>query len=122
MSARIVVADDDRTILSLLMIALGRDGYEPVTAGDGAEALREIREHRPDLVIIDAMMPVLSGYEVCVALRDDQDGPKPHIIMLTAGGRESDRERAHEAGVHEFMTKPFSPSELRTRVRAILGD
>ena len=122
MSARLVIADDSSTILAMVVLAVRRDGYEPVTAEDGLAALDVIREHRPELVIIDAMMPGATGYEVCKALREDPDGPKPHVIMLTAGGRESDRERADEAGVDEFMTKPFSPSALRARVRAILGE
>ena len=122
MSARLVVADDSSMILAMVVLAVRRDGYEPVTAEDGLSALAVIREHRPELVIIDAMMPGATGYEVCKMLRDDPDGPRPHVIMLTAGGRESDRQRAEDAGVDEFFTKPFSPSELRARVRAILGE
>lgn len=122
MSARIVVADDSRTILTLVTLALRQGGYEPVTALDGEQALASVREHRPELLIVDAVMPGLSGYDVCRALRDDPDGPKPHVIMLTAGGQESDRLRADEAGVDEFVTKPFSPSTLRARVRELLGE
>ena len=122
MSARLVIADDSSTILAMVELAVRRDGYEPVTAVDGIQALEVIREHRPELVIIDAMMPGASGYEVCKALRDDPDGPRPYVIMLTAGGRDSDREKAEESGVDEFMTKPFSPSALRERVKDILGE
>lgn len=122
MSARLVIADDSSTILAMVVLAVGRDGYEPATATDGLEALAAIREHRPELVIIDAMMPGLSGYEVCLAIRDDPAGPKPYVLMLTAGGREVDRARAEEAGVDEFVTKPFSPSWLRSRVREVLGE
>ena len=122
MSARLVIADDSSTILAMVELAVRRDGYEPVTAVDGIQALEVIREHRPELVIIDAMMPGASGYEVCKALREDPDGPRPYVIMLTAGGRDSDREKAAEAGVDEFMTKPFSPSALRERVKEILGE
>ncbi len=122
MSARLVIADDSSTILAMVELAVRREGYEPVTARDGLEALEVIREHRPELVIIDAMMPGASGYEVCKSLRDDADGPRPYVIMLTAGGRDSDREKAEESGVDEFMTKPFSPSALRERVKDILGE
>ena len=122
MSARLVIADDSSTILAMVELAVRRDGYEPVTAEDGIQALEAIREHRPELVIIDAMMPGASGYEVCKALGDDPDGPRPYVIMLTAGGRDSDRKKAEESGVDEFMTKPFSPSALRGRVKEILGD
>jgi DNA-binding response OmpR family regulator len=121
-SARIVVADDSRTILALVTMALRQAGHEPVTASDGEEALAAVREHRPELLIVDAVMPGLSGYDVCRALRADPDGPLPHVIMLTAGGQEADRVRAEEAGVDEFVTKPFSPSELRARVHELLGD
>ena len=122
MSARLVIADDSSTILAMVELAVRRDGYEPVTAEDGIQALEVIRAHRPELVIIDAMMPGASGYEVCKSLRDDPDGPRPYVIMLTAGGRDSDREKAEESGVDEFMTKPFSPSALRERVKDILGE
>lgn len=121
MSARVVVADDSRTMLALVTLAVRREGHEPVTATDGDEALALIREHRPDLLIIDAVMPGSSGYDVCSTLRSDPSGPKPYVIMLTAAGREADRIRAEDVGVDEFMTKPFSPSELGARVRAILG-
>jgi DNA-binding response OmpR family regulator len=122
MSARLVIADDSPTILALVTIAVKKDGYEPVTATNGTEALEAIREHRPELVIIDALMPGLSGYEVCSALRKEVDATRPHVMMLTAGVREEDKTLAAEAGVDEFMTKPFSPATLRERVREILGD
>ena len=122
MSARLVIADDSSTILAMVVLAVGRAGYEPATANDGLEALAAIREHRPELVIIDAMMPGLTGYEVCAAIRDDPDAPKPYVLMLTAGGREIDRKRADEVGVDEFATKPFSPSWLRSRVKEVLGE
>jgi DNA-binding response OmpR family regulator len=122
MSARLVIADDSSTILAMVELSVRRDGYQPVTAVDGVEALAAIREHRPELVIIDAVMPGASGYDVCKALRDDPDGPRPYVIMMTAGGRDSDREEAEESGFDEFVTKPFSPSELRKRVKEILGE
>ena len=120
-NTRIVVADDSDMILSLVVLALQREGYEPATATNGADALARIREVRPQLVILDALMPNGDGYDVCRAVRDDPDLERPYVIMLTAGARESDRERAEVAGVDEFITKPFSPAELRARVREILG-
>jgi DNA-binding response OmpR family regulator len=116
----IVVADDSPTILSLLTLALSREGFEAVTAANGAQALERIREHRPRLVILDASMPLGDGFEVSRTIRDDPGIDKPYVLMLTAAGRASDRDRAAEAGVDEFMTKPFSPSKLRARVREIL--
>jgi CheY-like chemotaxis protein len=117
----ILVADDSDMILSLVVLSLQREGYEPATAKDGAEALERIRELRPRLVILDALMPNGDGYEVCRTLRDDPEIEKPYVIMLTAGGRMTDREKAEAAGVDEFITKPFSPSQLRERVREILS-
>jgi DNA-binding response OmpR family regulator len=117
----VLVADDSPTILNLLVIALSREGFETITASNGEEALAQIREHHPRLVILDALMPRGDGYEVCTTLRADPDLDQPYVIMLTAGGRETDRERAEAAGVDEFMTKPFSPSQLRARVREILS-
>ena len=122
MSARLVIADDSATILALVTLAVKKDGYEPATATNGTEALEVVREHRPELVILDATMPGMTGYEVCRALREDVDAPRPHVMMLTAGGLESDKALAAEVGVDEFVTKPFSPSALRARVREILGD
>ena len=118
--SEIVVADDSSTILGLIVLALKREGFEPATAIDGADALAKVREHRPKLLIVDAMMPNGNGYEVCQALADDPEHEKPYVIMLTAAGQESNRERAMEVGVDEFITKPFSTTELRNRVREIL--
>jgi two-component system, OmpR family, alkaline phosphatase synthesis response regulator PhoP len=122
MSARLVIADDSDTILALVTIAVKKDGYEPATATNGTEALEVIREHRPELVILDALMPGMTGYEVCRALREDVDAPRPHVMMLTAGAREADKALAAEVGIDEFIAKPFSPLALRARVREILGD
>lgn len=120
MSPPVVVADDSPTILELIVLTLERGGIETVTAVDGASALERIREHAPRVVILDAMMPNADGYEVCRTLRADDALDQPHVIMLTANAREVDRERAEQAGVSEFMTKPFSPKALRERVQELL--
>ena len=119
-TAPVVVADDSRTILELIVLTLQRGGIETVTASDETEALERILELRPRLVILDAMMPNLDGYDVCRTLRGDGRLEQPHVIMLTASARELDRTRAEEAGVDEFMTKPFSPRQLRERVQELL--
>jgi len=116
----VVVADDSQTILELIVLTLQRGGIESVTAEDGVVALERIREHSPRVVILDAMMPNADGYEVCRTLRADDALEQPHVIMLTANAREVDRERAEQAGVSEFMTKPFSPVALRERVQELL--
>ena len=120
MSPPVVVADDSPTILELIVLTLERGGIETVTAVDGASALERIREHAPRVVILDAMMPHADGYEVCRTLRADDALDQPHVIMLTANAREVDRQRAEQAGVSEFMTKPFSPKALRERVQELL--
>ena len=117
MSARLVIADDSATILALVSIAVKKDGYEPATATNGTDALELIREHRPELVILDAVMPGLTGYEVCRALRKDLDVPRPYVLMLTAGVTAANRALATEVGIDEFVAKPFSPALLRARVR-----
>jgi DNA-binding response OmpR family regulator len=119
-TAPIVIADDSRTMLRLLERALAEDGHEIVTAADGDEALDQVREHAPRLLIVDAEMPKRDGYAVAHALREECG--RPYVLMLTAGGRESDRLQAEESGVDEFMTKPFSPSRLRARIREILSE
>lgn len=121
MSARVVVVDDSATILALVAASLRRDGYELATAESGEQGLDLIRSERPEVVIVDANLPGLSGYDVCRTLREAADDPQPHVIILTAAARDSDRERALGVGADEFMTKPFSPNALRERVRDLLG-
>jgi DNA-binding response OmpR family regulator len=118
--SEVVVADDSGTILGLLVLALTREGFEPATAVDGATALEQIREHRPKLVILDAMMPNGDGYDVCRVLNEDPTIERPYVIMLSAAAQDFHRQRALDLGVDEFITKPFSTSELRKRVREIL--
>jgi DNA-binding response OmpR family regulator len=120
MGCRIVVADDSETILEMIVITLQKAGYEPVTATHGGEALDAVRTHRPELLIIDATMPVSDGYEVVRMLHAELGDKKPFVMMLTASDRAVDRERATEAGVDEFVSKPFSPVALRDRVRELL--
>jgi DNA-binding response OmpR family regulator len=122
MATRIVVADDSRMILELVDLSLKREGYQPILANDGAEALAAIREHKPDLVILDGIMPNGDGYEVCRTLRAEQGDRTPHVILLTAADRPADREKALEAGADELMSKPFSTRALRDRVREVLGE
>jgi len=118
----VVVADDSPTIRRLLSRALEQAGHRVVAAEDGVDALERIREVTPGLAIVDAEMPRLNGYELCRMIRESPEiEPKPHIIMLTAAGQDTDRQRARDVGVDEFMTKPFSPSDLTARADAILG-
>lgn len=118
MTPPIVVVDDSTTMLRLLSHALREEGFDVVTGTDGDAALALVREWQPALLILDAEMPVRDGYEVARELASLDT--RPYVLMLTAGGREADRQRAEDSGVDEFMTKPFSPSRLRARVREVL--
>ncbi len=117
----VLVADDDRDILDLLAFRLGRAGYEVVSASDGEEALRLAVERKPDLAVLDVMMPKLDGYEVTRRMRADESTKRIPVILLTARVQEHDVARGFEVGADDYMKKPFSPAELRARVQAIIG-
>jgi DNA-binding response OmpR family regulator len=118
----VVVVDDSTIVLRTLGMVLERDGLAVECAGGGEEGLALIERVRPPLVFLDAIMPGLDGYDVCRRIRGlDGEGRRTHVIMLTGSSDEHDRERAEEAGVDEFMTKPFSPTGVVERVRAVLG-
>jgi DNA-binding response OmpR family regulator len=122
MDAQIVVVDDSGAIRLLLTRALEQAGFEVTAAVDGDEGVKRIREVSPALAVVDAQMPGLDGLELCREIRRDTSLERqPQIIMLTAAGEEADRRRAEEAGVDEFLTKPFDPVELVERVRGMLG-
>ncbi len=114
---RILVVDDDAKTVELVKLYLSRDGYKVLTAYDGIEALRLARESRPDLIVLDLMLPGLDGLQVCRTLRGESDVP---IIMLTAKTAEQDRLTGLDLGADDYVTKPFSPRELAARVRAVL--
>lgn len=114
---RVLVVDDDAKTVELVKLYLKRDGYRVLAAYDGIEALRLARESRPDLVVLDLMLPGLDGLEVCRKLREESDVP---IIMLTARTTENDRLAGLDLGADDYVTKPFSPRELAARVRAVL--
>ena len=117
----VLVADDDADILALVSFRLQRAGYDVVQAGDGEEALRIARERRPDLAVLDVMMPRLTGDEVTRQLRASEETSRIPVILLTARVQEADVARGFEAGADDYIKKPFSPQELRARVQAILG-
>ena len=120
MSIRILVADDEPNQLELLTFNLTQAGFEVIRAGDGQQALDMVEEHRPDLVIIDWMMPHMSGIDVCRALRARADTKRLPIIILSARGEEGDRTLGLDIGADDYISKPFSPREMVSRVRALL--
>lgn len=122
MSKTILIADDEPNIVISLEFLLKREGYRVLVVRDGEEALQIIREHRPDLVLLDVMMPRLSGHEVCEAVRADPAIHDTRILMLTAKGRATDVAKGEALGADAYMTKPFSTRELSERVAAMLAE
>lgn len=113
----VLVVDDDVKTVELVKLYLERDGYQVLTAYDGIEALRLARESRPDLIVLDLMLPDIDGLEVCRTLRHESDVP---IIMLTARTTDQDKLTGLDLGADDYLTKPFSLKELAARVRAVL--
>jgi two-component system OmpR family response regulator len=113
----VLVVEDDQTLLSVLEYNLAKEGYSVVTATDGVHALEAARKEKPDLIILDIMLPKISGFEVCRILRKEMTVP---ILMLTAKDDELDKIAGLDLGADDYMTKPFSMRELLARVRAML--
>ena len=116
-AGKVLVVEDDRTLLDVLQYNLAKEGYDVLTAADGAAGLETARSDKPDLVILDVMLPKMDGYEVCRILRRETTVP---IMMLTAKTEETDRVVGLEVGADDYVTKPFSMRELMARVRAML--
>jgi two-component system KDP operon response regulator KdpE len=114
---RILVIDDDTTLLNLLSQTLERRGYQAVTAANGLEGLQKLYEKQPGLVILDVMMPRMDGWETCARIRQISRVP---IIMLTAKDEQTDKLKGFELGIDDYVTKPFSSAELVARVEAVL--
>ena len=120
MSPLILVVEDESALVTLLRYNLEREGFRVAEARDGEEALLAAREQKPDLVLLDWMLPLLSGLEVCRQMRRMAETRGVPIIMLTARGEEGDKLRGLDSGADDYVTKPFSPSELVARIRAAL--
>ena len=116
----ILVVEDEEALTALIHYNLGKEGYRVSICADGEEALIVIDEKQPDLILLDWMLPTVSGIEVCRRLRQRAETRNIPIIMLTARGEESDRVRGLETGADDYVVKPFSMSELTARVRAVL--
>ncbi|HET9514779.1 MAG TPA: response regulator [Gemmatimonadales bacterium] len=120
MTHRILVVDDEPDITALVAYHLAKAGYRVTTAASGAEALRVARNERPDVVILDLMLPGVSGYDVLSELRSRDETRDVGVILLTARREETDRIRGLTLGADDYLTKPFSPQELTLRVAAVL--
>ena len=117
---RVLIADDNPQGVELLEAYLSETDYEVQTAADGEETLRKVAQWQPDLILLDIMMPKISGFEVCKRLRKNPDTAGIVVLMITALDQPSDIDRAVEAGTNDFLTKPINKTELLLRVRSAL--
>ena len=118
---KILVVDDEAYIVHILDFSLAMEGYEVVKAFDGEEAIAKAERERPDLIVLDIMMPKLDGYETCRRLRACDKTADIPIILLSAKGRSMDQKVGFDAGADEYITKPFSPRKLVERISAHIG-
>ena len=120
MTKKILIADDEPNIVISLEFLLKREGYEVIVAYNGVEALAKVRAERPDLAILDVMMPQRNGFEVCQDLRQDPEFKDLRIMMLTAKGRDTEVSKGLALGADVYMTKPFATRELVAKVNALI--
>ena len=118
---RILVVDDEIYIVHILDFSLGMEGYEVITALDGEQALEKLKTEKPDLIVLDIMMPKLDGYEVCKAIKSSPDTRHIPVILLSAKGRNVDQKLGFDVGADDYITKPFSPRKLVERINQLLG-
>ncbi|MFA6489009.1 MAG: response regulator [Sideroxydans sp.] len=117
----VLIVDDDRSLRRLLQVTLERQKYELYEAYDGAEAIRMATEHKPDIILLDIMMPSIDGIEVCKRIKSDPALSGTYIILLTALGQERDRKEGMEARADAYMIKPFSPIQLISAIEEYLS-
>ena len=122
MNATVLVADDEPNIVTALEYLLGKSGYKVLIARNGEEALRLVEAHRPDLVLLDVMMPLKSGYEVCQTMHERPEWRHIKIVMLSAKGRDSEVSKGLSIGADLYVTKPFSTRDLLGKVQGLLAD
>jgi phosphate regulon transcriptional regulator PhoB len=117
---KILLVEDDRDIVELVRYNLEKEGFQVTSAGDGLSGMAQLRKSPPDLLLLDLMLPKLSGLEICKEIRRDSTLNRLPILMLTARGEEADRIVGLELGADDYVTKPFSPRELAARIKALL--
>ena len=118
---KVLVVDDEIYIVHILDFSLGMEGYEVLTALDGEQALEKAKNEKPDLIVLDIMMPKLDGYETCKLLKAEESTRDIPVILLSAKGRNVDQKIGFDVGADDYITKPFSPRKLVERINAILG-
>ncbi len=119
MSKKILVVDDERHIVRLVQVNLQKDGYDVSTASNGREAIEQAQENRPDLIVMDVMMPEMDGFEALKHLKEDPKTEDIPVIMLTAKAQDADVFRGWQSGADLYLTKPFNPTELLSFVKRI---
>lgn len=117
---KILVVDDEEYIQHILNFSFGAEGYEVITAADGEEAIKIAKTQKPDIIVLDIMMPKMDGYEACKKLKADPQTRGIPVILLTAKGREVDRKLGSQVGADDYVVKPFSPGRLIERVEGIM--
>lgn len=122
MAKRILIADDEPNIVVSLEFLMQRKGYEVRTAADGEETLRQLQDFKPDLVLLDIMLPLRNGFEVCQRIRENPEWRHAKIVMLTAKGREVEVTKGLALGADVYITKPFATRELLSSVQQLLGE
>ena len=122
MTKRILAVDDEPHILKLVSFSLKSGGYEVLEASDGLSAIEVARAEKPDLVLMDVMMPACDGYEACRRLKADPETAEIPVMMLTAKTQESERKTGEAAGAVDYIKKPFTPKDLVAQVREFLGE
>ncbi|MDQ3812907.1 MAG: response regulator [Armatimonadota bacterium] len=120
MAKKILAVDDERHIVRLVQINLQKEGYQVATAANGREALEKVAQDKPDLVVMDVMMPEMDGFEALKRLKENPDTADIPVIMLTAKAQDADVFRGWQSGADLYLTKPFNPSELLTFVKRLL--
>jgi DNA-binding response OmpR family regulator len=119
---KVLICDDEPYILESVSFIVREEGYQVLTAGDGEQALEVLSSERPDLVLLDIMMPGKSGFDVCRELKADESMRGTYVILLTAMGQDRDMEDGYQSGADEYMTKPFNPRSLRRRLHELLDE
>ena len=117
---KVLVIDDEEYIQHILNFSFGAEGFDVLTASDGEEGITKAKNEKPDVIVMDIMMPKMDGYEACKRIKADPDTKDIPVILLTAKGREADRKLGADAGADDYVVKPFSPGRLIERVEGML--
>jgi two-component system alkaline phosphatase synthesis response regulator PhoP len=118
-AGKVLVVEDEADVAEMIRYNLGKEGYDVRIAGTGTDALRQVKDARPDVILLDIMVPQLNGWEICRRLKQDRDTQAIPVIMVTGRVEEGDKVLGFEMGADDYVTKPFSPRELVARVRAV---